>query len=262
MTRLTANYCCSLIHHRQSALRQAPVAERPIALGAAWWNRFAGPRWSSCITASEKWRKPMKTRVVVLSALLGMSMSAAQAGPCTTEIDNLTKTMASKDAGQGPTPGAGTSTLGSTSAGTSADRGHEQADTGCSDILAGRTSAERGAAHRRAERGQGDATTSAHCGDKSAYAGPSRSIRRPTAYGCNERKNPGSNARAGCRNEHSGRQRCIDVRAPSRRSGQGSGLHQRDRRGETALWSALEHFPAKCAAVRRRKCDRCKEFRA
>jgi hypothetical protein len=59
----------------------------------------------------------MKTRVVVLSALLGMSMSAAQAGPCTTEIDNLTKTMASKDAGQGPTSGAGTSTLAGTSAG-------------------------------------------------------------------------------------------------------------------------------------------------
>ena len=32
LTRLTANYCCSLIHHRQSALLQAPVAERPIAL--------------------------------------------------------------------------------------------------------------------------------------------------------------------------------------------------------------------------------------
>jgi hypothetical protein len=59
----------------------------------------------------------MKTRVVVLSALLGMSMSAAQAGPCTTEIDSLTKAMASKDAGQGPTPGAGTSTSAGRSAG-------------------------------------------------------------------------------------------------------------------------------------------------
>ena len=59
----------------------------------------------------------MKTRVVVLSALLGIGVSAAQAGPCTTEIDNLTKTMASKDAGQGPTPGAGTSTVAGTSAG-------------------------------------------------------------------------------------------------------------------------------------------------
>ena len=51
----------------------------------------------------------MKTRVIVLSSLLVMSMSAAQAGPCTTEIDNLAKTMASRDAGQGPTTGAGAS---------------------------------------------------------------------------------------------------------------------------------------------------------
>jgi hypothetical protein len=59
----------------------------------------------------------MKTRVVVLSSLLAMSMSAAQAGPCTTEIDNLAKAMASKDAGQGPTPGAGASTSASKPAG-------------------------------------------------------------------------------------------------------------------------------------------------
>src|SRR5687767_1995570 len=59
----------------------------------------------------------MKTRVVVLSSLLAVSVSAAQAGPCTTEIDNLAKAMASKDAGQGPTPGAGAATSTSTPAG-------------------------------------------------------------------------------------------------------------------------------------------------
>ena len=58
----------------------------------------------------------MKTRVVVLSSLLALSMSAAQAGPCTTEIDNLAKAMASRDAGQGPTPGAGASTSATTPA--------------------------------------------------------------------------------------------------------------------------------------------------
>ena len=59
----------------------------------------------------------MKTRLVVLSSLLAMSLSAAQAGPCTTEIDNLVKAMASRDAGQGPTPGAGAATSTSTPAG-------------------------------------------------------------------------------------------------------------------------------------------------
>jgi hypothetical protein len=32
LSRLTESCRCSLIHDRQSALRQAPVAERPIAL--------------------------------------------------------------------------------------------------------------------------------------------------------------------------------------------------------------------------------------
>jgi hypothetical protein len=59
----------------------------------------------------------MKTRVVVVSCLLAVCMNAAQAGPCTTEIDNLAKAMASKDAGQGPTPGAGAATSTSTPAG-------------------------------------------------------------------------------------------------------------------------------------------------
>ncbi len=59
----------------------------------------------------------MKTRVVVVSCLLAVSMNAAQAGPCTTEIDNLAKAMASKDAGQGPTPGAGAATSPGTPAG-------------------------------------------------------------------------------------------------------------------------------------------------
>jgi hypothetical protein len=49
----------------------------------------------------------MKAKLFVSGcALMALSISSAQAGPCTTEIEGLTKTMASKDAGSGPTPGA------------------------------------------------------------------------------------------------------------------------------------------------------------
>lgn len=51
----------------------------------------------------------MKTRSLILasSAMLALNVSFATAGPCTVEIDSVTKTLAAKDAGSGPTPGAG-----------------------------------------------------------------------------------------------------------------------------------------------------------
>jgi hypothetical protein len=45
--------------------------------------------------------------LVVAGALLAVPMSNAVAGPCTTEIENVTKLMATRDAGAGPTTGAG-----------------------------------------------------------------------------------------------------------------------------------------------------------
>src|SRR3954468_21771241 len=50
----------------------------------------------------------MKTKLFVVSsaALLALGMTSAQAGPCATEIEGLSKTMASQDAGSGPTSGA------------------------------------------------------------------------------------------------------------------------------------------------------------
>jgi hypothetical protein len=56
----------------------------------------------------------MKTKAFILAsiALFGVSVSSATAGPCTSEIDNVTKTLAAKDAGSGPTTsgaGGGTS---------------------------------------------------------------------------------------------------------------------------------------------------------
>jgi hypothetical protein len=38
-------------------------------------------------------------------ALLALGAGTATAGPCTGEIDNLTKLLASRDAGSGPTSG-------------------------------------------------------------------------------------------------------------------------------------------------------------
>jgi hypothetical protein len=54
----------------------------------------------------------MKTRTFILAgtATLALNFGAASAGPCTTEIDNLTKMLAAKDAGSGPTSGASDST--------------------------------------------------------------------------------------------------------------------------------------------------------
>lgn len=49
----------------------------------------------------------MKT-AILMTACLASALSAgfALAGPCTSEIDGLTKTMSTKDAGSGPTSGA------------------------------------------------------------------------------------------------------------------------------------------------------------
>ena len=51
----------------------------------------------------------MKTfsTVVIAGALLAVPMSTAMAGPCTAEIDNVNKLMVARDAGAGPTTGAG-----------------------------------------------------------------------------------------------------------------------------------------------------------
>ncbi len=51
----------------------------------------------------------MSARSLILGscAVITLSIAAAQAGPCTGEIESLTKAMASKDAGSGPTSGAG-----------------------------------------------------------------------------------------------------------------------------------------------------------
>ena len=56
----------------------------------------------------------MKTITLLLGAcaLAALSAGTAGAGPCTTEIDNVTKLLASKDAGAGPTAGGTSATTG------------------------------------------------------------------------------------------------------------------------------------------------------
>jgi hypothetical protein len=56
----------------------------------------------------------MKTSTFLFGAcaLLIVPMGSAVAGPCTTEIDSLTKLMAARDAGAGPTAGAAGTTGG------------------------------------------------------------------------------------------------------------------------------------------------------
>ena len=50
----------------------------------------------------------MKTNAFILAsiAVCALGVSSAASGPCTAEIDNLAKVLASKDAGSGPSPGA------------------------------------------------------------------------------------------------------------------------------------------------------------
>jgi hypothetical protein len=56
----------------------------------------------------KKGRTPMKSQTFVLAsvALFALGVGSATSGPCTMEIDSLTKTIAAKDAGSGPTSGA------------------------------------------------------------------------------------------------------------------------------------------------------------
>ena len=56
----------------------------------------------------------MKTVTLLLGAcaLAALSAETTTAGPCTAEIDNVTKLLASKDAGAGPTAGGASATTG------------------------------------------------------------------------------------------------------------------------------------------------------
>ena len=56
----------------------------------------------------------MKTTTLLLGAcaLVALPMGTAAAGQCTTEIENMTKLLASRDAGAGPTAGAASPTTG------------------------------------------------------------------------------------------------------------------------------------------------------
>jgi hypothetical protein len=64
------------------------------------------------VSQSQPGESVMKTITLLFGAcaLAALSAGTAGAGPCTTEIDNVTKLLASKDAGAGPTAGASATT--------------------------------------------------------------------------------------------------------------------------------------------------------
>ena len=63
-----------------------------------------------------------KTLVLASIALFAVGMNSAMSGPCTVEIEDLTKTLAAKDAGSGPTSGASAATGGTPSAASPAQQ--------------------------------------------------------------------------------------------------------------------------------------------
>jgi hypothetical protein len=52
----------------------------------------------------------MRTFILAGTAFVVLGAGAANSGPCTSEIDAFAKTLAAKDAGSGPTPGASAAT--------------------------------------------------------------------------------------------------------------------------------------------------------
>ncbi len=51
-----------------------------------------------------------RTFILISATLTAVGAGAANAGPCTNEIDAFAKTLAAKDAGSGPTPGTSAAT--------------------------------------------------------------------------------------------------------------------------------------------------------
>jgi hypothetical protein len=105
----------------------------------------------------------MKTKLFVVSsaALLALGMAFAQAGPCATEIEGLSKTMASKDAGSGPTSGAAGTHATASQAGqhppTSAMSGATQGSAASPDDVRRQTAGQPTAAQQGSNTGSGAA---------------------------------------------------------------------------------------------------------
>jgi hypothetical protein len=91
--------------HRATALRRTGTLARFVG-----WYRNAGIRVSRGNLSREK--SAMKTTALIFGAciLVALPMGTAEAGQCTAEIENVTKLLASRDAGSGPTAGGAAST--------------------------------------------------------------------------------------------------------------------------------------------------------
>src|SRR5215211_6711199 len=82
------------------------------ATGTLTQSRSCHKTGGTSPAVDSKRRECMRTNAFILAsvALFALGVSSATAGPCTTEIDNLVKILAAKDAGSGPSPGASAGT--------------------------------------------------------------------------------------------------------------------------------------------------------
>ena len=67
---------------------------------------------------------------ILAGALVGSGLSSAISDPCTTEIEGLTKTLAAKDAGSGPTVDGSGKCADRLFGAASPNRGHGSGDPG------------------------------------------------------------------------------------------------------------------------------------
>ena len=188
----------------------------------------------------------MKTITLLLGAcaLAALSAGTAGAGPCTTEIDNVTKLLASKDAGAGPTAGASATTgQHPPSATMGAADPSASASSAAAELGAAATSAhgghESGHAGRRPNFASGQQRARAASADR--RHGPGRARRRHFAAGRAEPEPRRAHGGAAGGRRPSARVRQSGVgagraqRGPRLRSGRpGSRLHGCDSTGEAA----------------------------
>ena len=188
----------------------------------------------------------MKTITLLFGAcaLAALSAGTAGAGPCTTEIDNVTKLLASKDAGAGPTAGASattgqhppSATMGAADPSTSASSAAAELGAAATSAHGGH---ESGHAGRRPIFASGQQRTRAASADRRHGPGRARRRRFDAGRAEPEPRRPHGGAAGGRRPTARVRQPGVGAggaqRGPRLRSGRpGSRLHGCNSTGETA----------------------------
>jgi len=105
------------LHHRRARRKGAGSKKLLVRPQGKSTGRGTAGYLSGCMESNSStrsvsatsWENAMKifNSVVIAGALLSVPISTAAAGPCTAETENITKLVAARDAGAGPTTGAG-----------------------------------------------------------------------------------------------------------------------------------------------------------